>query len=266
MAARYSNEEWQRMLGQLSQEHRKRMAEGYRQDKDGYWTPYHKKKTRKKPTPEEKAKSFWRKSYTRHYHIDKRSDDYLQGLRAGIMEDKRINTTELAGWAASSIIVKKRKLNPEVTAPASKPDVPDMPKEERNKIRDDVNRRLDRREGRATRPARAAPRRRRKVSADERAAVWRVNRDKFINDVGIALSNASFRYVLCWFIQNEGNDEHKKIAEEHGMNWKKWWVSPTNPKTGEKYTQRPNVAGACKSHGLDLEDEKAKYRRKYKNG
>ena len=253
------------MQGQLSQEHRKRMAEGYRQDKDGYWVPYHKKRTRKKATPEDKAKSFWRKSYTRHYHLDKRSDDYLQGLRAGITEDKRINGTELAGWAASSIIVKKRKLNPEVTAPASKPNVPDMPKEERDKIRDEVNGRLDRREGRANRPARVH-RRRPRATPEEKAALWRRNMDKFVNDVGMSVRNASLRYCLCLFIQNEGNDEHKKIAEDHGIKWKKWWVTPTNPKTGEKYTQSPTVAGTCNSRGLDLEEEKTKYRRKYKNG
>ena len=235
--------------------------------------PEPEKPKRKKKTlvggPSASATTFWKKVYKRRKELAGRSDDYIQGLRAGIVEDKRVNKTELAGFAAAKNLLHRRNVESEVKTPKSAPALPALDRETKKALRKEVSDRMNRSAQRAERAEqranRPAPKRRQKVSADTKAEKWRTDFDEFKRGIGLALCNSSYRYEICRFIQNEGTDNQKEFATKRGIKWKKWWVTPKNPKTGQDYRQINSLEGTCKRQGIDLADEKRRYREKYKN-
>lgn len=227
-----------------------------------------KRKKRLVGGPSAPAKTFWKKVYKRRKELSGRSIDYIQGLRAGIVEDKRVNKTELAGFAATTNLLHHHNVESEVKKPKSTPALPELDKETKKALRKEVSNMMNRSAQRAERAAqranRPAPKRRQKVTADAKAEKWRTDFDEFKRGIGLALCNSSYRYEICRFIQNEGTDNQKEFATKRGIKWKKWWVTPKNPKTGHDYKQINSLEGTCKRQGIDLADEKRRYREKYK--
>lgn len=291
MASRYNDRSWQYALAVAPPEVRERMKRTFYRTDDGFWIkkppastgrkslgdksrhkdpPQVKENTRRRNKANatgasKEATAFWKKTYQRRAELKDRSNSYIQGLRAGIVEDKKINKTELPGWTATSSILQRQGQDSEAKKPASAPAPPEIDNEARRKIRKEVHDKRHRAERRAERGNRPAPRPRVKISASAKAQKWRTDFDAFKKGIGLALCNVSYRYEICRFIENEGTDAQKRFAETKGIKWRKWWVTPKNPKTGNEYKQINSLEGTCKQQGINLNDEKRRYREKYKH-
>ena len=186
------------------------------------------------PPPSKEAKAVWSKVYTRLAQIEDRSNDYLHGLRQGIMEDKKINKTETPAWVAANRLIKERHSPAEVKAGNQAPKLPELSTEEKNKMRKQIKDKVSK--GVKNPRVKDAPAKPRvKVSASDKIAKWDSNWKEFTRGIGLALSNPGYRYEICRYIEGK-DEEYQRYAKKKGIDWQHWWKTPRRP-NGEKYRQ-----------------------------
>ena len=210
------------------------------------------------PPASKEAKAVWSKVYTRLAQIEDRSNDYLHGLRQGIMEDKKINKTETPAWVAANRLIKERHSPAEVKAGNQAPKLPELSTEEKNKMRKQIKDKVAK--GVKNPRIKDAPAKPRvKVSASDKAIKWNRSWDEFKRGIGLALCNSTYRYEICRYIQdkvlNDNEEKYGNFAKGKGIDWKHWWKVPRKP-NGEKYRQLNPVEGAMDKLGLKKEAEK----------
>ena len=211
------------------------------------------------------AVKFWTKTYRKHHEIKKKSPEYLQGITIGIAEDNRINKTDLPAWMAARNMLNKKGVAWEIKKPKNAAPTPELDNNVKqvlmDKTRNEVKKKENTQSNKTTEKNTAgeAPKKTKRkppTPGSAKHADWK-NIELFSRRIHIGYTNMSYRKQICEFIQEHGTAEHKKIATEKGINWKKWWKAPINKTTGQPYKQS-NIL-----KGTNIEALEAEYRAKH---
>lgn len=225
---------------------------------------------------------FWMAAQKRYRQLKGLSHKFINGFAAGLAEDRKINKQELPGWKAAMEKLDDKGLEYKGRKPTH---IAKMPEYVGEDAIHRINERLKneekkkKKETAAPAPVQEAPKGKGKKNKDKttppaeapkkttkrkpptpasaKYTDWK-NLEIFKNRMGLACINMSYRKQMCQFIEEHGTDEHKKILKDTGINWKKWWKTPINKKTGEPYKQS-NIP-----KNTNIEALKAEYREKHK--